>query len=82
MHEVALEPWDVLYTLPGVLILEETVAGHLNFGLKVPFIQRTEEFLTAYGRATELTEASAKGNAKKMKEVAAFLSEAAVAGGS
>ena len=77
VHEVTLQLWDVLYTPPGVVVLEETVSGHLSFGLKVPFIQRTEAFVNAYRRAAELTDAADKGNAKKMKEVVAFLAEAA-----
>ena len=77
VHEVTLEPWHILYTSPGVVVLEETVSGHLNFGLKVPFIQRTEAFVKAYVRAAELTDSASLGNAKKMKEVVAFLAEAA-----
>ena len=79
VYEVELEPWSVLYTPPGVICLEETVAGHLNFGLKIPFIQRTEEFVKAYGKAAELTEAAGKTSSKKMMEVVAFLSESSAA---
>ena len=41
--------------------------------------QRTEDFVKAYGKAAELTEAAGKTSSKKMMEVVAFLSESSAA---
>ena len=63
----------MLWLPAGSMCLEETVSGHLNFGLKIPMIMRTREYTDHYFKSMELSEAAEKPSVAKMKEVCSWL---------
>ena len=75
VYEIRLEPWDLLWLPAGSICLEETVSGHLNYGVKIPMIMRTPAYIDHYTRSAELAEANEKASVEKMKEVCVMLAD-------
>ena len=63
----------MLWLPAGSICLEETVSGHLNFGLKIPMIMRTKDYTEHYLKGMELAQAADKPAVTKMKEVCTWL---------
>ena len=77
---MTLDNLQAAYIPPGSIVLEETLAGSINYGIRVPLLPLTKFSGEDYGSYLEACKAEELPGVKHMADVLTYVKEVAANG--